>query len=459
MLFSSLEFLYWFLPIFLIAYLFCPAKGRNLLLLGASLLFYAWGEVALLWVMLLVIAIDFLAALLMGRVASPRARKAALFGAVAINILILAYFKYTDLLLGTLGLSPLGIILPLGISFYIFQAMSYVIDVYKGESPLRSAVDFGAYVTMFPQLVAGPIVRYGQVRDELEERSVSLGGIARGLGIFTLGLVKKVLLANSAGAWREAYLSAGREYSSVAGEWWSLAVYAFQIYYDFGGYSDMAVGLGRMLGFSFPRNFNYPYIAQSVTDFWRRWHITLSSWFREYVYIPLGGSRCSRGRMYFNLLAVWLLTGIWHGAEWSFLFWGLYFFLLLAVEKAFLLRRLTRLPRFVRHVYALACILLGWFVFTLGDGVELWRLGALFGVGGVSFIEGFSLYEICRHGVLFAVMAVCATPLPISLWRRLEVKLPKLSAVLGALAPPLALAVCTAALLADSYNPFLYFRF
>lgn len=293
MLFSSLEFLYLFLPLSLIIYFLAPKRMRNAVLLMESLVFYAYGETRMLWVMLLAILLNFVSGLLISRAANKNAKRLILGIAVGLNVALLGFFKYTDFLLENIGLSPLGILLPLGISFYIFQAMSYVCDVYRGAVAQRSLIDFGAYVTMFPQLVAGPIVRYCDIDSELKHRESRLSDIAEGIRIFSVGLAKKVLLANSAGKIREIFLGAGEGYITVVGEWAALVFFAFQIYYDFGGYSDMAMGLGRIFGFHFPRNFNYPYISKSITDFWRRWHITLSTWFREYVYITLGGNRCS----------------------------------------------------------------------------------------------------------------------------------------------------------------------
>jgi alginate O-acetyltransferase complex protein AlgI len=337
--------------------------------------------------------------------------------------------------------------------------MSYAVDVYKGAAAQRSAVSFGAYITMFPQLVAGPIVRYGEVERELSDRHTDISDISEGLRIFAVGLGKKVLLANGAGNIRNIFLSSGEGYISLVGRWLALILFAFQIYYDFGGYSDMAVGLGRIFGFHFPKNFDYPYISKSITEFWRRWHMTLSAWFREYVYIPLGGNRCSRGRMYLNLFITWLLTGIWHGAEWCFVAWGLYFFLLLVLEKSFWGRMLVRLPSAIQRAYALLAILFGWFIFTFEGGVSIAELGYLFGIGVDSFADGFALYELLRWWVWIAIMTIGATPIPKRLMEYLKTRLPRLGVAFEALWAPVCIFVCTARLCADSYNPFLYFRF
>ena len=459
MLFSSLEFLYLFLPLSLIIYFLAPKRMRNAVLLAESLVFYAYGETRMLWVMLLAILLNFVSGLLISRAAKKNAKRLILGIAVGLNVALLGFFKYTDFLLENIGLSPLGSLLPLGISFYIFQAMSYVCDVYRGAVAQRSLIDFGAYVTMFPQLVAGPIVRYCDIDSELKSRESRLSDIAEGIRIFSVGLAKKVLLANSAGKIREIFLYAGEGYITVVGEWAALVFFAFQIYYDFGGYSDMAMGLGRIFGFHFPRNFNYPYISRSITDFWRRWHITLSTWFREYVYITLGGNRCSRARMYFNLFVTWLLTGIWHGAEWCFTLWGIYFFLVLAIEKAFLGRLLSRLPRAFGHIYALFFILLGWFIFTCEDISGFLRIGRLFGVGVNGFVDGFAFYELSRHFSLLVIMTLGATPTVARLFEKAGNKLPHTVNCLKSVLAPIAILLSTASLAGDSYNPFLYFRF
>ena len=456
MLFSSLEFLYLFLPIAVAFYFLAPRRARNLVLLIESLVFYAWGEIGLLWVMLLVIILNFSGGLLIVRL---KAKRLILGIVVGLNVAILGFFKYTDFLLENIGLSPLGIALPLGISFYIFQAMSYVCDVYRGIEPQRNLVSFAAYVTMFPQLVAGPIVRYSDVAEALRDRSVRLSDIAEGIRIFSVGLAKKVLLANSAGKIRELFLSSGDGHITVVGEWAALLMFAFQIYYDFGGYSDMAVGLGRIFGFSFPQNFNYPYISRSITEFWRRWHITLSSWFKEYVYITLGGNRKGGARRYFNLFVVWALTGLWHGAEWCFTLWGIYFFLILVAEKSFLLEWLNRLPKVAGHIYSLFFIMIGWFIFTCEEPLQFLRFGRLFGFGADRFIDRAAIYELSRFLPLIIIMAVGCTPLCKRIFERAGRKLPYIVNSLRAILPPAAILLSTAALAGESYNPFLYFRF
>ena len=373
MLFSSLEFLYLFLPLTLLFYFVLPPRLRNGVLLAVSLIFYAYGEPIYLLLMIGTVVLDYAFGLLIARF--PKRAKLLLWSAVAVNLGLLAFFKYYGLAASILPIPVLSVALPIGISFYTFQALSYVIDVYRGTvAPQRSLVAFGTYVALFPQLIAGPIVRYTDVDRALSYRQTTLSGAAEGVRRFVIGLAKKVLLANRAGALWEALRMANAASPTVLGAWLSLIFFAFQIYFDFSGYSDMAIGLGKLFGFSFPENFRYPYVARSITDFWRRWHITLSSWFREYVYIPLGGNRHGRLRMYRNLLITWALTGLWHGASWNFLAWGLYFFAILALEKAVLARLLARLPRPWQHVYALMLILFGWLIFAYdGSGV-----GALF---------------------------------------------------------------------------------
>ena len=461
MLFSSLEFLYLFLPLAVLVYFLLPRapRLRNIALLAFSIVFYAYGEIKLLWVMLLCVVANYLFGLIISA-SCKKFKRVALLLAVAFNVALLGFFKYTDFLLESIGVSPLGIALPLGISFYVFQAMSYVLDVYRGDvAAQKNIISFGTYVMMFPQLVAGPIVRYSDIERELSQREIRIGDVSEGLRIFTVGLCKKVLFANRAGEIREIFLAAGEGYISVLGEWAALILYAFQIYYDFGGYSDMAVGLGRIFGFTFPKNFNYPYIAKSITDFWRRWHMTLSSWFRKYVYIALGGNRCSRGRVILNLLVTWCLTGIWHGAAWNFLAWGLYFFLILLVEKNLLGRYLERLPAVLRHVYAIFFILVGWIIFTSEDGLLFVRLGRLFGIGVDSFVDGFAIYEIVRHGAIIILFVLGATPAASIVAKKIKNAYPTVWEVLANLLAPAGIIISTAALLSSSYNPFLYFRF
>ena len=462
MLFSSLLFLFLYLPVTLGVYFLVPAKWRNLWLFIVNLVFYGWGEPVYILLMVFSIALNYASGLLLAKRREKGKRILTL--CIVLNLALLFFFKYYDFLAENLRLipflrflKPLGLSLPIGISFYTFQAMSYPIDVYRGQvEPQKSFLRFGTFVALFPQLIAGPIVRYRDVAAQLAERSITRSSFASGVRRFILGLGKKVLLANAVGALWDVYKGMDPAVLSVSDAWLGAIAFTFQIYFDFSGYSDMAIGLGRMLGFEFPENFRYPYLADSITDFWRRWHITLSSWFRDYVYIPLGGNRRGLGRQLLNLLIVWCLTGIWHGASWNYLLWGLYYALLLILEKTFLLKKLNGGPRWIAHVYALFLVVVGWVRFSLEDLGQCVRyLAALFGGGG-SLVSSTFLYYLRSFAPTLAILALCATPLPRRLYHRLPERLR------GFLTPALIL-VClvfsTAYLVDGSYNPFLYFRF
>ena len=462
MLFSSLEFLYLFLPWTVLVYFAVPRKAKNAVLLFASLLFYAVGEPKYLFLMLTVTVANFI----FGRLAdnerhSRRFCRTALIFAVIFNISALFFFKYFDFAASLLGFSPLGLALPIGISFYIFQALSYVADVYRGDvTPSRSIVDFSAYVSFFPQLIAGPIVRYSDVDNALRCRKHDFGNAAEGLRRFCAGLSKKVLLANRAGAVWERLSALPEGEISTATVWLGALFYAFQIYFDFSGYSDMAIGLGKIFGFDFPENFNYPYISRSVSEFWRRWHITLSSFFRDYVYIPLGGNRRGRARTYLNLFAVWCLTGIWHGASGNFLLWGIYYFFLLTLEKAFLGKILKRIPAVIAHAYTLTAVLVGWVIFaadTLKDGFFAYAKD-MFLLGGAPLISQSAIYELSRNSVLLVIMIFASTPIPKKLFFRAAGTKAASRIAQNALSL-LSLLLSTATLVNSGYNPFLYFRF
>ena len=468
MVFSSLEFLYLYLPLSLLIYFICPVKWRNIALLAVSLVFYGWGEPVYVILMVATIVADYLFGFAVERNSDrPKAKRGWLIAAIVFNIAILGFFKYTDFIIETLsvipvfsGLEPIGIRLPIGISFYTFQALSYVIDVYRGDARLQKNIaSFGAYITLFPQLIAGPIVRYRDIDAQLTSRSVGIDRAASGVRTFVCGLAKKVLLANSAyGLWAY-YTAIPEQQRTVLGAWAGIAWFTAYIYFDFSGYSDMAIGLGRILGFDFPENFNYPYISQSITEFWRRWHISLSTWFREYVYIPLGGNRCSRQRMYFNLFVTWLLTGLWHGASWNYVFWGLYFFVLLFAEKAFLGKLLDKAPAFLRHIYALFFIALGWLIFAFEDiGAGVSYLGSMFGVGTAGFACGVDGYEFVRSFAIAVIMCFAAIPQTKAAFSHLLEKCRFGVWIRNALAA-VALIICTAYLVDSGYNPFLYFRF
>jgi len=468
MVFSSLEFLFLYFPIVLILYFVTPLRWRNLTLFAVSLLFYGWGEPVYMFLMLATILLDYIFGLLVGKnreTNRPRA-KLWLILAVAVNLGILGFFKYFNFFMETLE-SLLGIsmpstelTLPIGISFYTFQALSYVIDVYRLDAESqRSFTAFGTYVTLFPQLIAGPIVRYKDVDDQLRERTHSVSLFASGIRTFTAGMAKKILLANAAGEIWTRISSA--EETTAAAAWLGIVMYTFQIYFDFSGYSDMAIGLGKMLGFSFRENFYYPYTAASVTDFWRRWHISLSTWFREYVYIPLGGNRRGLGRQILNLLAVWLLTGLWHGASWNFVLWGLYYFVLLMLEKTVLLKLFERLPRFVGHVYTLIAVVFGWWLFVFDDfSAGLVYLQSMFGGGkAVGFWNAGAAAEWASSLVLLVILCVASTPAPRKMFYRLWEKHDGAMRAASALLCALGFVLCLAYLVNSSFNPFLYFRF
>ncbi len=454
MIFSSIPFLYYFLPLALLLCYLVPSRARNAFLLLASLVFYAWGEPKYLPVMAAATALGYGFGLATQRF--RRFRKPLLVLSIVSSLGFLLYFKYADFFLENLnglgGNVPLlRLALPVGISFYTFQILSYTVDVYRGEvRAQRNPIDLACYVTFFPQLIAGPIVRYKDIAAQLRDRPQNLDNLRLGTGRFLVGLGKKVLLANLLGevcaAWR---VTAD---PSVLFSWLYAISYTLHIYFDFSGYSDMAIGLGKLFGFSFPENFNYPYISRSVTEFWRRWHMSLGTWFRDYVYIPLGGNRKGKGRQFLNILIVWMLTGFWHGAAWNFLLWGLYFALLLMAEKA-------GLPVHGR-TYTLAAVVLGFVLFDASSlSSALACVKGLFGLGGLPPVSTQGLYLLKSNLVLLAVAILGATPAPKRLWEQLEAKAPRLSAGLAPIGMAALLLVSTACLVDGSYNPFLYFRF
>ena len=466
MLFSSLEFLFLYMLVSLPLYFLTPIKWRCVTLLAVSLVFYGWGEPLYLFLMIFTIAVDYLFGLVVGKNRDNKKGKIALIAAIVINLGILAFFKYFDFFVINLAkipalssLEPLGIEMPIGISFYTFQSLSYVIDVYRCDAEAqKNPIAFGTYVTLFPQLIAGPIVRYKDVDDQLTSREHSVALAASGARTFIAGLGKKVIIANTAGAlWQAALAIPDAERTAVAA-WMGILWYTAQIYFDFSGYSDMAIGLGKILGFRFLENFNYPYISKSITEFWCRWHISLSSWFREYLYIPLGGNRVSKGRMYLNLFIVWFLTGFWHGSGWTFILWGLYYFALLAIEKAFLGKWIEKLPSIFRHLYTMVAVVFGWLLFASPDISSCFAyLKTMFGLGA-GFANGLDLYELARNLIFAAIAVVGATPLP----KKLFMKLYKKSAATSALAVvgSVALLLLVVAYLVDSsFNPFLYWSF
>ncbi|WNS43088.1 MBOAT family protein [Paenibacillus sp. MMS20-IR301] len=468
MVFSSLTFLFQFLPVVLLVYYISPKRLRNAVLLAASLVFYAWGEPLYILLMLFSTVFDYINGLLVDRFRQRKpAARAVLLISLAGNLGILGFFKYAGFIIEALdrmlqlNLQPPDLPLPVGLSFYTFQTMSYVIDVYRGQvKPQRNLIAFAAYVTMFPQLVAGPIVKYGDIARQLASRSVTLNRFGKGAELFIRGLAKKVLLANNLGLLWTSVKAAPAEELSVLGAWLGIAAFTLQIYFDFSGYSDMARGLGRMLGFHIRINFNYPYISRSVTEFWRRWHISLGSWFREYVYIPLGGNRKGIGKQLFNLLIVWLLTGLWHGASWNFIFWGLFFGLLVTLENLFLLKWLKRLPRPASHLYLLVAVVTGWVLFEFQQPDAAWTfLGCLSGWAANGWADNQALYDLSAYGSVLILSVLCATPLP----RKWVLRFTFKRRLTGGVAVPVlylaALILSTAYLVAQTYNPFLYFRF
>jgi len=467
MVFSSMVFLFAFLPIVLFAFYVLPRGLRNPFLLVANLIFYGWGEPVYILLMLFTTVVNYIFGYFIGKMkhTKPFVAKLCLASAVAISIGTLGFYKYAGFLTGLYNAIPFlpdvtvpQIALPIGISFYTFQTMSYSIDVYREDAPVqKSLVNFGVYVTLFPQLIAGPIVRYKDVAEQLDGNRAPSEQFALGIRQFIIGLSKKVLLANQMGLLWDT-LRPGFAENGVLAAWAGILGYTLQIYFDFSGYSDMAIGLGNMLGFKFMENFNYPYISRSITEFWRRWHISLSTWFRDYVYIPLGGNRVRPARMYLNLFAVWFLTGMWHGASMNFILWGLYYFVILVIEKRFLLKLLNRLPKVVQHLYTMLLVVIGWtlFYFDTGMGDCLSYLGAMFGQSS-GLISAAALNTVVRYLPLMIVAAVAGTPLGKRLWQKLEGRAWGSAAEIALCGA--ALLLCTAVLASQSYNPFLYFKF
>ncbi|MBQ7926977.1 MAG: MBOAT family protein [Lachnospiraceae bacterium] len=471
MVFSSIVFLFRFLPIFMICYFLAPGRMKNFILLLGSLFFYAWGEPVYVLLMLFSTVSDYMHGLLIGHYHGRWQAKIFLISSIVVNLGVLGFFKYADFLIGLLNgipgveISLLQLPLPIGISFYTFQTMSYSIDVYRGEvKAQKNLLDFAVFVTMFPQLIAGPIVKYHQIDAQLHTRKADVQQVYQGVVRFVIGLGKKVLLANNLGlVWSQ--ISGG-----VVGEltvltsWLGIICYAFQIYFDFSGYSDMAIGLGKVLGFHFPENFNYPYISASVTEFWRRWHISLSTWFREYVYITLGGNRKGLSRQLVNILIVWMLTGIWHGAGVNFLLWGLWYALFLILEKLFLGSLLKVLPKTVGRIYTWFVVLVGWVFFELQSAESIGTyLAGMFGVNGLGWADRQGVYVLLQQAVVLIIGAIGATPLiknSVKSLGKVESGGPMLVFRLGAaVSIPLLLLLCIAYIVDASYNPFLYFRF
>jgi alginate O-acetyltransferase complex protein AlgI len=473
MVFSSPVFLFAYLPLTLAVYYIVPHRLRNLALFLLSLVFYGWDKPIYIPVMLFSVTVSYLCGFPIGKYRESNRHRARVWLTVslALNLSVLLFFKYTNFIIENLRLVPLlsdvlrpldWLELPVGISFYTFQIMSYTIDLYRGENGIqRSYIAFGTYVTLFPQLIAGPIVRYGDVDRQLLSRTHTADKFASGVRRFAVGFGKKILLGDALASVYTYFSTAADFEFTVLSAWLMVASYTLHIYFDFSGYSDMAIGLGRMFGFEFPENFNYPYMASSVTDFWRRWHITLSAWFREYVYIPLGGNRRGRARQYLNLAAVWLLTGLWHGASWNFVLWGAFYLVFLMLEKAFLLRlsERYRLMRALGHVVTLLLVGIGWMIFDHTDIGDAFRIiGGLFGIGTAGLSAAVVRWQALRLIPLFAVSAAAATPYPRRLRSRLLGRHPVL-AVPEILLLAAVLALSVACAVRSDYSPFLYFNF
>ena len=468
MLFSSIVFLFTFLPAVMILYYLLPVRFRNVILLLASLVFYAWGEPVYLFLMLLSILFNYFSGLDIARnLQDKRAAKQSLVFNLIINLAVLGFFKYEGFVLDTLnGILPVHISyhalpLPIGISFYTFQILSYIIDVYRGNVKVQTNLpNFALYVTMFPQLIAGPIVQYADVDEQLASREISRTKFGEGSMYFIRGLAKKVLLANTSGMIFTEVSGLAKGNIAVMTAWLGAFAYMFQIYFDFSGYSDMAIGLGKMFGFEFNMNFNYPYVSKSITEFWRRWHISLSSWFRDYVYIPLGGNRVSKIKHIRNLLIVWFLTGLWHGAAWNFVAWGLYYGVILIIEKYLLSPVLDRLPDVVRHIYSIVLVVIGWVLFfssSFGQAADYIRV--MFGAGAHGFADRESMYLLTSNLILWLILIFGSTPLVHFRYEHMLRSKKWNTTIINSVVYAALFIVCIAYLVTETYNPFLYFRF
>ncbi|MGN1467467.1 MAG: MBOAT family O-acyltransferase [Ruminococcus sp.] len=464
MVFSSIIFLFMYLPFVLLVYYIVPRKFRNLFLFIVNLIFYGWGEPVFVLLMLFSTIVDYTHGYFIDKYRDNKRRaKAFVISSVIINLSLLGFFKYAGFLTNTLNVLPfvnlpvLTIPLPIGISFYTFQTMSYSIDVYRGDAPVqKNIISFGTYVALFPQLIAGPIVRYKDIAYQLDNRRETLEQFTHGVKLFMVGLAKKVIIANQMGAMWDAVRETG-EANGVLGSWLGIAAYTFQIYFDFSGYSDMACGLGNMFGFEFLKNFNYPYISKTITEFWRRWHISLSTWFREYVYIPLGGNRKGIKRQIFNLLVVWFLTGFWHGAAYNFILWGLYYGIILIIEKFVLKRFLDKLPSVFQHIYTMFIVMIGWTLFYFEDmGQMLTYFGNMFDFSN-GLIGAKALSITISYLPLLIAAVLASTPIGAKIYEKVKTYgwtwIPETIYCAG------VLFICTASLVNQSYNPFLYFRF
>ena len=467
MLFSSVSFLYYFLPITLVLYFVSKDKYKNIILLLASLFFYFYGEPKYTVLMLISAFSAYIHGILIEKFREKGYSKLFLVSGLVVSLGILIVFKYMDFIIKNINyisnsnITLLRLVLPIGISFYTFQGLSYIVDVYKKDAKVcRSFVDFATYVCLFPQLIAGPIVRYTTIEDELKNRTHSFDKFAYGVNRFVVGLAKKVILANNLGMIVDIMTKSNEK--SVLSYWMVAIFFSLQIYYDFSGYSDMAIGLGRMFGFDFLENFNYPFISKSIKEFWRRWHISLSSFFRDYVYIPLGGNRVSRGRWIFNLLIVWSLTGLWHGDSWNFILWGIYFAILLIIENLFLQNILNKLPALIQHIYAKFFIIISFVIFNNENIKDLWSsLYNMFNFRGLDLYNDFSTYYLKSYTVLLIVSVIGATPILKNIIQKINKNVTgqKVISTINPILNIVLLVVVTAYLIDGSFNPFLYFRF
>lgn len=458
--------MYYFLPCVLLLYMVAPKCLKNSVILLASLVFYAWGEPKYVILMAVTIAIGYGAGLLIEKAKSLALKRVWLWTSVGICLGFLGYFKYANFFVANFAaitgmtVNFLKIALPIGISFYTFQIVSYIVDVYRGDVPAqRNIISFGAYVTMFPQLIAGPIVRYSDIAAQLEKRTHTLTDVSLGIRRFMVGFGKKILIANTLGELCDTFKASDEK--SVMFYWLYAVAFSLHIYFDFSGYSDMAIGIGRILGFKFIENFDHPFISSSITEFWRRWHMSLGSWFRDYVYIPLGGNRVSKPRWFFNIFVVWALTGFWHGAEWNFIVWGLYFAILLVIEKLWLLKGLNKM-KVLNHVYVMFFVLISFVIFNSNNLGEAFQyVGGMFGIGANGFVSNEFFYNLRSYGPMLVLAAIGSTPLAKNVYHKLETNA-KTAKVIGFIEPfalVLLLIVCTAFLVDGSFNPFLYFRF
>lgn len=466
MVFSSIVFLYIFLPIMLLIYFIVPNKFKNAVMIVASLIFFAWGEIRYIFIMLLLAVMDYVCGNKINKyMDNPTKKRIFFFIDVGTNLLILFFFKYADFIITSinsitnLNIPLLNIPLPIGVSFNTFQSLSYIIDVYRGTVKCeKSFYNYLAYTMLFPQIIAGPIVRYETVDKELEVKNISIDNFSLGIKRFIVGLGKKVLIANNIGALWNTIEQGQISNLTFVLAWFGIIAFALQIYFDFSGYSDMAIGLAKMFGMDFDENFNFPYISKSITEFWRRWHITLSSWFRDYVYIPLGGNRKGFAKQIRNILIVWFLTGAWHGASWNFILWGLYFGVILILEKLIILKLLDKCGKIFSHIYAIILILIGWVIFAFED---LQKIGAYFGAmfNITNFVNNEALYYLRNYGLIAIIGIICSTMLVKKLLVKLDesnkigIKIIEVVVYIG------ILILCTASLVTDTFNPFLYFRF